>query len=107
MLLRAFSLAAALIGLATPVAYAQTGNPGGAINDYLGNMDYGVCRGADPKCFHNWPRSKTSQYRVLLYTRTGISRHANLGPLLPEGLNPALDSKNIVHQEMLKIAAEN
>jgi type 1 glutamine amidotransferase len=43
----------------------------------------------------------------LLYTRTGVSRHANLGPLLPDGLNPVLDPKNVVHQEMLKIATEN
>jgi type 1 glutamine amidotransferase len=107
MLLRALCLPVALIGLATLAAYAQTGNPGGPINDNLGEMDYGVCRGTDPKCFHDWPRAKTAQYRVLLYTRTGVSRHANLGPLLPEGLNPALDPRNVVHREMLKIAAEN
>lgn len=88
-------------------ASAQTGNPGGPINDNLGEMDYGVCRGVNPKCFHDWPRPKTTQYRVLLYTRTGSSRHADLGPLLPPGLNPPLGDRNLVQTQMLKIAAEN
>ena len=57
--------AAALLIAAGPTssltgARAQTGNPGGAINDHLGDMDYGVCRGTDPKCFHDWPRAKTT-----------------------------------------------
>ena len=93
--------------LFTVAAPAQTGNPGGAINDRLGEMDYGVCRGVDPKCFHDWPRNPSAQMRVLVYSRTAGYRHANLGPPLPEGLNPPLDAKNTVHREMLKIAAEN
>ena len=31
--------------MASFAAHAQTGNPGGAVNDHLGAMDYGVCRG--------------------------------------------------------------
>jgi type 1 glutamine amidotransferase len=88
-------------------AGAQTGNPGGAINDRLGEMDYGVCRGMDPKCFHDWPRPKTTEYRVLLYTRTGVSRHGNLGPLLPPGLNPPLVEGNTVQRQMQKLAQQN
>ena len=88
-------------------AFAQTGNPGGPINDNLGEMNYGVCRGVDPKCFHDWPRNPTTQIRVLVFTKTGGYRHANLGPPLPEGLNPSLAPQNIVHREMLKLAAEN
>ena len=70
-------------------------------------MDYGVCRGVDPKCFHDWPRNPAAQIRVLVYSKTAGYRHANLGPALPEGMNPSLDSQNIVHREMQKIAAEN
>jgi hypothetical protein len=51
----------------------------GAVKAILGDMDYGVCRGADRRCFHDWPLAKTQDYRVRLYTRTGSSRHAD-GP---------------------------
>ncbi len=97
-------LAAALL---TGAATAQTGDPGGPINDNLGAPDYGVCRGLDVKCFHNWERPKASQYRVLLFTRTGGPRHQNLGGALPPGLNPALTDANVVHKGMLTLAASN
>ncbi|WP_245599588.1 hypothetical protein [Nakamurella lactea] len=58
----------------------------------LGDPDYGVCRGTDPKCYHDWHNFDTSEgYRVLLYTRTAGPRHANLGPALAPGLNPPFD----------------
>ena len=99
------ALAAALAGGA---ALAQTGNAGGSINDNLGDFNYGVCRGVDPKCFHNWPRAPhTGQYRVLLFSYTAGPRHANLGPALPKGLNPQLADANVVQNAMLKIAAAN
>jgi hypothetical protein len=45
-------------------------------------MDYGVCRGTDPKCFHDWPRAKTGiPLKVLLYTRTA-------GPGTPTSARP-------------------
>jgi type 1 glutamine amidotransferase len=100
---------AALAGLILPAAHAsaQTGMPGGAINDNLGEMDYGVCRGTDPKCFHDWPRAKTTQYRVLLFTRTAGPRHQDLGPPLPPGLNPALAPDNVVQREMKRLLEAN
>ena len=105
------SLAAfvAAIGLfsAVQVASAQTGLPGGPVNQRLGEMDYGVCRGLDPKCFHDWVRPKAEQYRVLLFTRTAGPRHANLGPALQPGLNPDLADSNAVHKGMLALAQRN
>lgn len=92
--------------MASP-ASSQVGNPGGPINDNLGNPDYGVCRGVDVRCFHNWPRDKTTKYRVLLYTHTAGPRHAALGKPLGSGLNPPLAQDNVVQREMLRIAAEN
>ena len=103
---RALHIAAAL-ALTAGAALAQTGNPGGPINDNLGAPDYGVCRGLDVKCFHSWARPKTEAYRVLLFTRTGGPRHQNLGPSLPPGLSPALADANVVHKGMLAIAAKN
>jgi hypothetical protein len=82
---------------------AQTRMPGGPINENLGDMDYGVCRGTDPKCFHDWPRAKTTAYRVLLYTRTAGPRHADLGTPLAAGLNPPLAEDNVVQREMKRL----
>ena len=98
---------ASVLGLAGAASHAQVGNPGGAINDNLGSHDYGVCRGVDVRCYHAWPRDKTIKYRVLLFTRTAGPRHAALGKALPPGLNPALADDNVVHREMVRIAAEN
>jgi hypothetical protein len=100
--------AVAAMAFAPVMASAQTGNPGGAINDNLGEMDYGVCRGTDPKCFHDWPRAKrTGPLKVLLYTRTAgpAARQPRRGP--GPGLNPPLADDNVVQNGMLRLAAEN
>src|SRR3954463_4678435 len=99
--------AAALAALLAGPALAQTGIPGGPMNQNLGEMDYGVCRGIDPKCFHDWERAKTTEYKVLLYTRTAGPRHANLGTALAAGLNPPLADNNVVQREMVKLMAAN
>src|SRR5262245_28988023 len=51
------------------------------INDpaISGDFDYGVCRGTDPDCYHDWV-GEERENRVLIYTRTAGPRHANLGP---------------------------
>lgn len=101
-------LAAVLAGaFASSLASAQHRATGGDLDQNLGKMDYGVCRGTDPKCYHDWARAKTSEYRVLLYTRTGASRHANLGPVLAPGMNPPLTDANVVQKGMVKLAADN
>ncbi len=101
-----FGLKLALLLICSSAVQAQTGNAGGAINDRLGNYDYGVCRGIDPKCYHDWARPKATEYRVLLYTHTAGPRHADLGAPLPPGLNPPLADNNVVQRGMLKIADE-
>ena len=102
-----FLAAAMASAFVASAAAAQHRASGGDIDQNLGKMDYGVCRGTDPKCYHDWARAKTSEYRVLLYTRTGASRHANLGPLLGAGMNPPLADANVVQKGMLKLAADN
>ena len=84
-------------------AIAQTGNPGGAINDHLGAMDYGVCRGTDPACYHDWERPEgwDSEWRVLLFTKTGGPRHGHLGTRLGEGLNPPLNDDNFAQRGVI------
>jgi len=46
---------------------------------------YNVCRGVDPKCYHNWVDNR--QMRVLVYSRTAGPRHAHLGTALGPGKN--------------------
>ena len=106
-MIKGLALTGLMLGLATAMgAAAPQKVPGGPINQNLGDMDYGVCRGIDPACYHNWPRPKTTQYRVLMFTHTAGPRHADLGPALPPGMNPPLQDGNIAQKEMLKIAAE-
>lgn len=108
MNLRRIALYLVVSGLLAPIGgSAQIGNPGGPVNDLLGDPDYGVCRGVDEKCFHDWPREKTTEYRVLLYTRTGGPRHADLGPALAEGLNPPLVPENVVQRGMIQLLTGN
>ncbi|HUO20955.1 MAG TPA: ThuA domain-containing protein [Caulobacteraceae bacterium] len=106
-MLRTVGAAALGAALLTGQAMGQTGNPGGPINDNLGDPNYGVCRGVDPQCFHDWPRPKPAQYKVLLYTRTAGPRHEDLGAPLGPGLNPPLGPDNVVQREMLRLAAAN
>jgi type 1 glutamine amidotransferase len=90
-------------GCADPMGITQDHPPGGAINEQLGEADYGVCRGVDPKCFHDWPRSAPQPYRVLLFTRTAGPRHADLGSALGPGINPPLNPSNVVQREMKRL----
>jgi len=102
--LGAMALACAISGAGAAAADVV---PGGPFNQNLGDMDYGVCRGPDPKCFHDWPRANTTEYRVLLFTHTAGPRHEDLGKPLASGLNPPLDDSNIVQRGMQKLMADN
>lgn len=103
----ATALVMALGGLL--VAGSPGGAPGADPDDRrntgarnLGDPDYGVCRGTDPKCYHDWNNfDPANGYRVLLYTRTAGPRHANLGPALPAGLNPALTPAHVVQNAIV------
>ncbi|MFJ9629749.1 ThuA domain-containing protein [Streptomyces sp. NPDC101175] len=75
----------------------------------LGDPDYGVCRGTDPKCYHDWGNFTPAAdgYKVLLYTRTAGPRHADLGPALGTGLDPALTAANVVQNAIVKLGQDN
>jgi uncharacterized protein len=75
---------------------------------HLGNPDYGVCRGTDPECYHDWNNfDPANGYRVLLYTRTAGPRHANLGPVLAAGLNPPLAPANVVQNAIVAMGQQH
>ena len=75
----------------------------------LGDPDYGVCRGTDSRCYHDWGNfdPATDGYRVLVYSRTVGPRHAHLGPALPAGLNPPLTPANAAQNGLVRLGAEN
>jgi type 1 glutamine amidotransferase len=61
---------------------------------------FNVCRGVDPRCYHDWAKDERDGDRVLIYTRTAGPRHANLGPRLAAGLNPPLVAGNVVQSAL-------
>jgi len=74
----------------------------------LGDPDYGVCRGTDPRCYHDWGNfDPANGYKILLYTRTAGPRHADLGPALPAGMNPPLTAANVVQNAIVKMGQDN
>jgi type 1 glutamine amidotransferase len=75
----------------------------------LGTPDYGVCRGTDPRCYHDWGNFDPAAdgYRVLVYSRTAGPRHAHLGPALPPGLNPPLTPAHAAQNALVRLGAEN
>ena len=96
-----------LVSGSTSAADGRGGRNNGAQN--LGNPDYGVCRGTDERCYHDWHNFDPAGegYRVLVYTRTAGPRHANLGPALPAGLNPALTPAHAAQNFIIRLGQEN
>ncbi len=96
----------ALPGIAGAKASTAGAKPGGATE--LGDPEYGVCRGTDARCYHDWGNFDPSKgVKVLLYTRTAGPRHANLGPALAAGLNPPLTDANAAQKGLIALGAAN
>jgi len=104
------ALAGAVIGLLVvnlaPASEASRASPFSRDDDKV--ADYGVCRGTDPSCYHTWDTAfrRDAVHRILVYSRTGVSRHAHLGPLLGPGLNPPLGEGNVAQRAIVRWAAE-
>jgi uncharacterized protein len=110
------AITAAATALATVAVGLITGLPSSAHDEkanrgaqQLGDPDYGVCRGLDARCYHDWGNfdPATNGYRILLYTRTAGPRHADLGPALAPGLNPPLTEANVVQNAIVAMGAAN
>ena len=98
------TFAAAMVALPSSAGGDHDG--GGARQ--LGDPEYGVCRGVDRRCYHDWGNFDPADgFKVLLYTRTAGPRHGNLGPTLSAGLNPPLTAANVVQNAILRLGAEN
>ena len=70
---------------------------------------FGVCRGTDPSCYHDWYDfdPQKNGYHVLVFTKTAGPRHADLGPALGPGLDPTLTSANVVQNAMIRLGQQN
>jgi uncharacterized protein len=75
----------------------------------LGDPDYGVCRGVNPRCYHDWGNFDPAAdgYKILVYSHTAGPRHANLGPPLAPGLNPPLTSANVAQNALITMGKNN
>jgi type 1 glutamine amidotransferase len=62
---------------------------------------YNVCRGTDPKCYHDWVGAANRLNKVLIYTRTAGPRHASIGTALAAGLNPPLNANNVTQASLI------
>jgi uncharacterized protein len=98
---------AALMTAAAPSS-ADRGRPDEGARE-LGEPDYGVCRGTDDRCYHDWGNfdPATNGYKVLVYSRTAGPRHAHLGPPLAPGLNPPLTEANVAQNALIKLGQEH
>ncbi|MFC4006207.1 ThuA domain-containing protein [Nonomuraea purpurea] len=75
---------------------------------YLGDPDYGVCRGTDPRCYHDWGNFDPAKgLRLLVYSRTAGFRHPHLGAPLGPGMNPPLKDDNVAIKAVLELGKEN
>jgi type 1 glutamine amidotransferase len=99
----------ATLGLALAAFAAMAGDRDDFDHGYEGHRGakdssydpaYNVCRGTDPRCYHDWASAEREGNRVLIYSRTAGPRHANLGPRLAAGLNPPLGPGNIVQNAL-------
>ena len=104
-------LAALLAGLyLAPTAGSGPPSSADRQNTYQDKLaDYGVCRGTDPACYNDWDLARDGDgvVRVLVFTATGVSRHAHLGPLLPAGMNPPLTSAHVAQNAVVRWGQEH
>jgi len=94
----------ATLALFAPNAFAGDRDHGDDDDRNRDNPSYdpafNVCRGTDPRCYHDWAAEERVRNQVLIYTRTAGPRHANLGPRLAAGLDPPLAAGNVVQNSL-------
>ncbi|MFY9509658.1 MAG: ThuA domain-containing protein [Rubrivivax sp.] len=92
---------AALAVLASGAAMAQTKTvPSKNFDTY-----YNVCRGTSVECYNDWHAFDTLPNKVLIYSRTAGPRHANLGTVMPAGLNPTMNADNVMQANLVRMLA--
>lgn len=99
---------AAVLALTVIALPSTAGSDRSVSKDDDAVADYGVCRGTSPSCYHEWETAFRTDgvERILVYSATGVSRHAHLGPKLPAGMNPPLADTNVAQKAMVRWAGE-
>ncbi|MFC0529019.1 ThuA domain-containing protein [Phytohabitans kaempferiae] len=99
---------AATLAVTIGLQSGAASDKGGVARYDDGIADYGVCRGTDPSCYNDWDTvfRNDGQRRVLVYTATGTSRHAHLGPLLGPGMNPPLTAAHVAQSAVVQWGQE-
>ena len=100
------AVAALAVSLGLPAGASSNNSAVARYDDKI--ADYGVCRGTDPSCYNEWQTvfRNDGQWRVLVFTATGTSRHAHLGPLLGPGMNPQLTTANAAQNAVIQWGQE-
>lgn len=80
-----------------------TPGPVAEAEDTSFDVYYNVCRGTNPKCYNDWGAFATTPDRVLVYSRTAGPRHANLGTPMGTGLNPVMNTDNIMQAGLVRM----
>src|SRR5688572_4961453 len=96
-------LASAMLAVSLPALADRDDDREGREHAKARSFDpvYNVCRGPDPLCYNDWGVQQRKANRVLIYSRSAGPRHANLGPPLASGLNPALGADNIMQANLV------
>ncbi|MFD0690887.1 ThuA domain-containing protein [Actinomadura fibrosa] len=104
----AAALVAATLSTGLPATAGPLTRPKDSGAQELGDPVYGVCRGTNPRCYHDWGNFDPAKgYKILVYSRTAGPRHANLGPALGAGLNPPLADANVAQKALVKMGQDN
>ena len=99
------AIVAAALALTASTTFAARGvggtNPLQGTYDSTENFTYGVCRGVDPSCYHNW--SVVHNPTVTIFSRTAAARSPALGDPLAAGNNPAMNATNAAQAGLKRI----
>lgn len=99
------AIVAAALALTASTTFAARGvggtNPLQGTYDSTENFTYGVCRGVDPSCYHNW--SVVHNPTVTIFSRTAAARSPALGDPLAAGNNPAMNATNAAQSGLKRI----
>jgi len=99
------TILAVTLALTASTCFAARGsggaNPLQGTVDSMENFTFGVCRGADPACYHNW--GVVHNRTVTIFSRTAAERNGALGDPLPAGTNPAMNATNVAQAGLKRL----
>ena len=99
------AIVAAALALTASTAFAARGaggaNPLQGTYDSMENLTFGVCRGTDPSCYHNW--GVVHNNTVVIFSRTAAERNPSLGDPMAAGGNVTPGPTNVAQAGLKRI----